>query len=121
MPVNKMSDTMLDCIDDCTDCHALCVETINYCLGRGGSHSEDDHIRLMLDCAEICQTSANFLLRGSDLHPLTCEACAEVCDRCARDCERLDGDAGMRDCIESGRRMAGAAGWTAVPEPIHMN
>ena len=113
--MNKMSDTMLDCIDDCTDCHAACVETINHCLRLGGAHAAADHIRLMLDCAEICQTSANFLLRGSDLHPLTCQACAEVCDRCAQDCERLDDDAVMRDCIdscqrcaESCRRMAGA-------------
>ena len=33
---------------------------------------------VLLDCAEICQTSANFMLRGSPLHTNTCAACAIV-------------------------------------------
>jgi hypothetical protein len=60
----------------------------------------------LLDCAEICQTSANFMLRGSELHSRTCWACAEICERCARDCERLSDDAYMRACAEACRRCA---------------
>ena len=33
-------------------------------------------IRTDLDCADICHTAANFMLRGSDLHAHTCAACA---------------------------------------------
>jgi hypothetical protein len=72
----------------------------------GGRHAESAHIRLMLDCAEICQTSANFMLRGSELHSRTCGVCAEVCERCARDCEQLGDDAHMRACAEACRRCA---------------
>ena len=29
-------------------------------------------VRLLLDCAEICRTSADFMIRGSELHPHIC-------------------------------------------------
>src|SRR5215217_3671660 len=59
---------MLDCIELCNDCHKACLETAMYCLQQGGKHAEPNHVRLMFDCAEICQTSSNFMQRGSDLH-----------------------------------------------------
>jgi len=72
----------------------------------GGQHAEPQHIGLLLDCAEICQTSANFMLRGSDRHMRTCAVCAEVCEQCAQDCERMGDDAQMRACAEVCRRCA---------------
>jgi hypothetical protein len=104
--LNDMPDTLMDCIEDCTDCHAVCIETVTHCLHIGGRYAEPDHIRLLLDCADICQTSANYLLRSSDLHALTCQACAGVCDRCAQDCERLGDDPRVQGCIEACRRCA---------------
>ena len=95
-----------DCIANCLNCHSICTATITHCLEMGGQHAEMAHIRLMLDCAEICQTSANFMLRGSDLHSRTCGVCAEACERCARDCERFGDDAHMRACAEACRRCA---------------
>jgi len=107
---------MQDCIEACESCHGVCLETIEHCLHMGGEHAKPAHIRLLLDCAEICQTSANFMLRNSDLHGLTCSACAEICERCAADCERF-GDAVMqqcadtcRTCAQSCREMAATAG-----------
>jgi hypothetical protein len=109
-----MSDEMRRCIDNCTNCHRICLETVPHCLSMGGPHAEVRHITLLLDCAQICQTSADFMLRGSDFHARTCGLCAEVCDRCAQDCERLaNGDRMMlecarmcRQCAESCRQMA---------------
>lgn len=106
MPTSMISPEMRDCIQECQGCHAVCLETITHCLQKGGEHAEADHIRLMLDCAEICQTSANYMLRGSDLHTLTCGVCAEVCARCAQDCDRLGDDEMMRRCAEKCRRCA---------------
>ena len=94
------------CIDNCQQCHEICLRTVSYCLRKGGRHAEASHIRVMLDCAEICETSANFMIRGSDLHRLTCGACAEVCERCAEDCERMADDETMRRCAETCRRCA---------------
>jgi hypothetical protein len=108
-----LSREMQECIQNCSNCHSVCLQTVTYCLSMGGMHAEASHIRLMLDCVEICQTSANFMLRGSDLHTRTCAVCAEVCERCAQDCDRFGDDAQMklcadtcRQCAESCRRMA---------------
>ena len=56
--------------------------------------------------AEICQTSANFMLRGPELHSRTCGVCAEICERCASDGERFGDDAHMPACAEACRRCA---------------
>jgi hypothetical protein len=97
---------MLDCIVRCSDCHRACTETLMYCLQQGGQHSESNHIRLLIDCAQICQTSADFMLRGSDLHHFTCGACAEVCQRCFEDCAAMSDDNRMAACAEECRRCA---------------
>jgi hypothetical protein len=90
-PTNQVLDpksTMQECIQNCLTCHQVCLETFNYSLWLSGRYTESVHLRLLLDCAEICQTSANFMLRGSDLHRETCRACAVICENCATDCDR---------------------------------
>ena len=94
------------CIDNCQSCHALCLQTLVACQEKGGRHAEPGHLRLLLDCADICRTSADFMLRRSDLHTLTCGVCAQVCERCAVSCETLRDDDTMRACAEECRRCA---------------
>ncbi len=72
----------------------------------GGQHAEARHITTLLDCAEICQTSANFMLRGSELHTRTCAVCADVCQRCAEESDRMGNDVQMRACAEACRHCA---------------
>ena len=103
---HQISDEMRACIQDCTDCHNVCLETIDHCLQLGGPHAEASHIRLLLDCAQICAASADFMLRGSDLHGRTCGVCADVCERCAESCERFGDDDQMRRCAALCRRCA---------------
>lgn len=119
MTHSQMSQEMQECIDNCLNCHSTGVEAINHCLQIGGPHAEPTHIRLLMDCAQVCQTSADFMLRMSDLHPETCGVCADVCERCAIDCERFGDDETMkacaqvcRKCAESCRSMAGTGGST---------
>lgn len=97
---------MKACIDECEKCHRLCAETASYCLEKGGRHAAAEHVRLLLDCAEICQTSANFMLRGSAAHKTICGACAELCERCAESCETLGEDPRMKACAEACRSCA---------------
>jgi hypothetical protein len=106
MMAEKRSDHMQSCIDDCLDCHSICLESVIHCLQMGGKHAEPRHIGLLLDCAEICQTSANYMLRDSMLHGRTCAVCAEVCIACAEDCEKFPDDAQMMACAEMCRRCA---------------
>ena len=103
---HEIGGEMRECIQRCTDCHNVCLETVGHCLQLGGPHAEANHIRLLLDCAQICATSADFMLRGSDLHGRICGVCAEVCERCAEDCERFGDDEQMRRCAEECRRCA---------------
>ena len=43
----------------------------------GGEHVAPPHFRLMMACAEICRTSAHFMLIGTPHHKHTCGECAE--------------------------------------------
>ena len=98
---------MQNCISECMVCHSACLETaVDYCLQMGGRHAAPDHIRLMLDCSEICETSANFMLRGSDFSARICDFNAEVCDRCAESCDQFAGDEQMAACADTCRRCA---------------
>ena len=103
---SMVDERMRACIDECQNCHDSCAETVTHCLEMGGEHAEASHIRLLLDCAEICQTSANFMLRTSDFHAQTCGVCADVCEACARDCERFEDDQMMQQCAETCRSCA---------------
>ena|SRR2546421_4545884 len=104
--VDAPSEQMLLCIQNCLDCYRACLQTLAYCMEQGGHHSEPDHLRVMMDCAEICQTSANFMLRGSMLHPHTCRACAAVCQACADDCDQMGDDLRMKACADTCRHCA---------------
>lgn len=100
------STGMNQCITDCFNCAALCIETINYCLSQGGKHATPDHISLLQTCAEIGTVSANAMLRGTRVHVSTCTACAEICRQCAEACEAMGDDEAMRRCAEACRQCA---------------
>lgn len=106
------SQDMQECVDNCMQCYRMCLDmAMNHCLEQGGKHVAPEHFRLMINCAQMCQTAADFMLSSSSLHPRTCAACAAVCEACAESCEQLEG---MEDCVracrlcaESCREMAG--------------
>lgn len=102
-----MSNEMNECCHMCAECSRVCLETVNHCLQKGGKHAEAKHIQLLLDCAEICQTSANFLARGSDVHDKVASLCADICEKCAESCEQIDpNDAMMKQCAEMCHKCA---------------
>jgi len=95
---------MQTCIEACTRCYQVCLQTaMNHCLKIGGKHVEADHFRLMMNCAEICQTSANFQLSSSKFSYRLCEVCAEVCEACVESCEKIGG---MDECVEACEKCA---------------
>src|SRR4051812_35452592 len=108
-----VTDDMRRCAEECHRCHDVCLETISHCLHMGGEHADPHHIRLMMDCVQICHTSGDFMLRGSDLHHETCRTCSVICARCAADCQRLadnggaaEGKKAMQTCADQCRRCA---------------
>ncbi|TIS69598.1 four-helix bundle copper-binding protein [Mesorhizobium sp.] len=109
--MHHLSPEMKSCIDECLRCYSVCLSTaMGHCLELGGQHTEKRHFTLIIACAEICRTSAHFMLIGSEHHKHTCSECAEICSECADDCERI-GDMqeyveACRRCAESCRKMA---------------
>ena len=88
---------MQACIEESLRCHSTRLGTaMSRCLEAGGKHVEPSHFKLMLACAEMCQTSANMMLIGKPHHEHTCGECAEICEECAKSCEQV-GD--MDDCV----------------------
>jgi hypothetical protein len=102
---------MHECIHACEDSRDACLHAVHDCLKKGGVHADPHHIGHLLDCAQICLTAHDFMVRHSHLHNITCGACAEICEACAKSCEKL-GDADIaaicRRCADQCRKMSAA-------------
>lgn len=101
---HTQSPEMKACIEECLACYSECTSTaMRHCLELAGEHTKPEHFRLIVACAEICRTSAHFMLIGSEHHTHVCRECAEICSQCADDCDRI-GD--MQACVDACRRCA---------------
>lgn len=104
--------SMKSCIESCNRCAGVCWKTsMNDCLEMGGKHVAPEHFRLMVNCAEICELSASFMLSSSRFSNRICEVCAEICEACAMECDSI-GDmeecvSSCRECADSCKQMAG--------------
>lgn len=105
-PAMAMAMPMKECIDLCVASHAMCLETANHVASVNRSPDAAGLIALLNDCAEICQATANSMLRQSALHAILCRACAEACEQCARECERSRDDRQLSLCAATCRRCA---------------
>jgi hypothetical protein len=102
--MNQLSPEMVDCITKCFNCNSTCLRTaIEFKPTMAADPSAMDHIRLMLACAEMCRTSAQFMIIGTMHHKHTCKECAEICLECAAACEKLGG---MQECVDACRLCA---------------
>ncbi len=102
----QMSGEMEICIQNCLDCYKICSQLLSHCLEKGGKHAESRHIKLVQDCAKICNLSAEFMLRNSVYHSSTCGVCAEICIACAESCAAFSDDEMMMKCSEACRKCA---------------
>jgi len=112
--MDGMAMPMKDCIGLCLNSHRTCIETASYAIKSEAMRA--DLFVMLTDCAEMCQTTANSMIRNSLLHGILCRACAEACERCADACSQHAGDAQMvactqtcRTCAQSCRDMAAKA------------
>ncbi len=108
----QISSDMQQCIDNCRNCHETCLAMLSrHCLEQGGAHVEAEHVRLMLDCIQICQTSADFMTRGSAMHSHICKVCSAICKACAESCEKVGG---MDDCVAACQKCSESCGSMAA-------
>jgi formate hydrogenlyase subunit 6/NADH:ubiquinone oxidoreductase subunit I len=55
----KHARTMEQCIESCTNCHRICLETAaRHFAGESSPRLEEPHVRLLLDGSEICRRCA---------------------------------------------------------------
>ena len=89
-----------DCIQDCLNSHAVCLDTAMSLLPKGPTYANP--VLILLDCSELCATNAHFLMRNSPVYGHVCEACAQVCTHCAEACDEI----GENDCANACRASA---------------
>jgi hypothetical protein len=107
MASQTLSPEMQQCLDNCMACHRLCTETAAHVLHGGHVHSEAKHLVALLDCAQICLTHADFMVRRSPHHAHLAGECAEICSACAALCEEHeDPDGEMAACAKACRACA---------------
>jgi hypothetical protein len=97
---DQAHDDLQEAVEECLNCHAVCTLTLQHCIASGGEYTEVNLVGVLLDCAELCQTSANFMLRGSPYHVITCGACAELCRACEEACRAHAGDEQLAHCAD---------------------
>lgn len=103
-----MDDKMKESIQLAQECKQVCLDTLAYCKSKGGDHASPEHLMMLEDCARICDTSVDFMERGSENHSQVCALCAEICDRCADSCDMMTDDEQMKKCAEVCRACAEA-------------
>lgn len=92
-------ETLIDCAIECSHCAMACldeddVKMLKHC------------IKLDLDCAEICRTTASLLSRGSEHGEHLLKECVEICNACAEECEKHSHMEHCRRCAEECRLCA---------------
>lgn len=112
-PGNVDRDVLARCIDACYSCSRTCTSCADACLSEENVAEMRKCIRLDLDCADICATTARVLTRQTEYDAPSSkaqlEACREICSTCADECEKhADHHDHCRMCAEECRRCAEA-------------
>jgi hypothetical protein len=80
------------CIDECGACEATCTICSDACLGEDDVAPLIRCIRLCLDCADACDSTARIVSRQTEPAPATqratVETCLAACRASAEECER---------------------------------
>ncbi len=95
---DQLGKEIQECMLKCLDCRTMCLKLVEHYLRLEGAKSDGPDIRLLLNCSEICATTARFMLRGSEFCQRLSLLCAEVCKRCARQWSLLRDDALIEGC-----------------------
>jgi hypothetical protein len=88
----------IDLIAHLDECHETCLQGILHSLNEGGDFAKTDHIRWLLNCAEICKLATNFVTLNSEYAGDVLSICAFICDDCAESCETFFDDENMKNC-----------------------
>jgi len=94
-----------ECVQACLDCHNCCTQMIAACMEA--DHCDSKTMKMLMDCAQMCQMCAGLMLRGSDMSGKMCAMCVEMCNACALACETMaKGNARLMQCAKACRACA---------------
>ena len=89
----------------CLRAHEACEAAVGQVL-RSDDGAVDERIGALLDCADVCRTTARQIRHGSPLLRGTAGVAAELCERAAEACAALAGKPAMQGYAEVCRRGA---------------
>ncbi|HSH66161.1 MAG TPA: four-helix bundle copper-binding protein [Bacteroidia bacterium] len=101
-----MKDKNSQLISMLAECADACYKCSTACLDEKDVQKMTQCIRLDMDCAQICQTTAAFISRGSDHTKHLMKECAEICSRCAQECAKHSNMEHCKICAETCKKCA---------------
>lgn len=107
----------IDATVDLADCYGICMDTLNYALEKGFDYANSRVLKLLLDCADICQVTSTFMFPNSNPARRVAEICSLVSDNCADVCDEFKDDAQFQLCSKICRRAANSTRVVAGMEP----
>lgn len=113
------NDALIRVIEQALECAQICRACADSCLAEEQIAMLRQCIRLDLDCADVCDTTAKLAGRrtgsNEELILNMLQVCADACAKCAEECERHAGKhEHCRICAETCRRCETACR-TAAP------
>lgn len=96
-----------ECIDSCLACMVACNHCLAECLKEKDVNMMAKCIELDIQCALICEVSAQFMSLNSPHAATLCTICADICEKCAAECESHHAQH-CKDCAEACRACAAA-------------
>ncbi|ERJ11258.1 four-helix bundle copper-binding protein [Haloplasma contractile] len=95
------------------NCAATCFNMMSKMVDKQDVRQREQQIKLLHDCARICQSQVVYTVVSSDFDRAHANFCASVCERCGNECLRFQDAESQNcariclDCAEACRRHAG--------------
>lgn len=70
-------------------CKVTCDKMIPYLLQLRDVHTRTTQIRLLMDCADICDLASRMLSQNSYVSKEVISLCAYICELCGRECAKF--------------------------------
>ena len=92
------------CVDLCTRTHNRALQAaMVHCVPAGAHGIGESLCTLLLNCSDISQMTANFLLNDSPYKVSVLRLCAEICEACASACAGIED---LEECAAACRACA---------------
>ena len=100
------------CLDACLESAAACNHCAASCTTEEEVSMMATCIRLDMECAAVCYTTAQLISLGSERAKDMCVICADLCNACSSECSKHENDhcrgcaAACRSCADECMKMA---------------